>query len=93
MSIQFSSSGDLAWTNEQRAQSKQIISLAGVPKLEYTNSMWVQGKEPDLQVQLLDNVLADVVYEVMALRRREVFIDDRNHTIFMLLGGTSTDKH
>jgi hypothetical protein len=85
--------GDLAWTNKQRAQSKQSISLAGVPKPEYTISMWVQGKEPDLQLQLLNNVLADGVHEVMALRQCEVFIDDRNYTIFMLLGDTSTDKH
>jgi hypothetical protein len=44
-------------------------------------------------MQLLSNVLADVVHEVVMLRRCEVFIDDHDCTVFILLGGTSTDEH
>jgi hypothetical protein len=61
---------NLPLTNKVRVESNQGNPLTSIAELKDPNLVRVQREEPNLKLNLLNNVLAKVMHELVALRDR-----------------------
>jgi hypothetical protein len=82
---------DLTKSNKVRVESQQGVSLNRGSEPKNPNSMRVESKEANLQLYLLNNVLADGVQKLVTLLDSQLFIHHRNHAVFMGLRRPPSD--
>jgi hypothetical protein len=84
---------DLSMANEVWVESKQSITLAGIPQPKDTNTVGMKGEEPDIELMLSGDVVGDVMQDLLLSSGRELSVYDRDGTVLMELSHTTPDVH